>query len=120
MQWERGNPKGGGKGDQKGGGKGYQGVCWDCWQAGHKRGEAACPKRIQGVKGVEAGSQKDECAVSIGGVWIFAAGKAPVLARWVDANNGGSEKVEIRSRLVAQEHCGLKSIAVLLSFPLVG
>ena len=39
-QWG-GKAKGDGKG--KGKGKGYQGICFDCGEKGHKRGEAMCP-----------------------------------------------------------------------------
>ncbi len=33
-------------------------------------------------------------------------GKSPVSVRWVDANKGGEEKMEVRSRLVARDFQG--------------
>ena len=83
-----------GKGESKGKskGKGYMGLCYDCGQQGHKRGEQACPW--------VSGGQ-----MSVGAVeWGLAGGDE-------DTQEGGSTGVNavelVRERMrMGPLHCG--------------
>ena len=97
----------GGGGGGKAKGKGYQGICFDCGQQGHKRGEPACPMAVAAVPmDLSAVSQvqgdwdaaKVVSAVEFGGgaCWELAA----VEVHGVGGNDDGVQEAQ-------QKPCGI-------------